>query len=500
MMGEREPVQEALFAYNVNLEKRVPADHLLRRIAAVLDLGFVREMVAGTYGSKGHVSEDPVVILKLMLLLFLDDVKSERELLRTVPVRLDYLWFLGLGLEDETPHHSVLSKARARWGEALFEQLFIRSVQQCVEAGLVEGSKLHVDSSLVDADAARSSVVKGSPQMIARLKAAYAVQSAKLQEQAASEDRTQDKDHDGGEGAGGGGGAKANDRLMSLSDPDAAVARKGRHDVSRLRYHHHRAVDDAQGVIVAVKTTPGDVNEATQLGELVRQAQDHLQGKVRTVVADRQYGTAANFVALAGQGIATHMADQSARQRQVRSEGIYGMERFIYDEGSNTFRCPAGAVLRAVGLASGESQVWQYRAPQQACAQCALRSQCTRSRSARTLLRHQQHELLQQARAQSHSRAAREDRRRRMYLMEGSFADGTQHHGFKRSRFRRLWRQRIQDWLIAALQNLRILLRPRRPSPVQSAFGVLCLLPKPKAAVAVFWRVWEALWLLPQLC
>jgi transposase len=491
MMGERKPVQDALFAYNVNLEKRVPADHQLRRIAAVLDLGFVREMVAGTYGNKGHVSEDPVVILKLMLLLFLDDVKSERELLRNVPVRLDYLWFLGLGLEDETPHHSVLSKARARWGEALFEQLFIRSVQQCVEAGLVEGSKLHVDSSLIDADAARGSVVKGSPQMMARLKAAYAAQSAKLQEQAVA----QDKDHEGG-----GKSAKVNERLMSLSDPDAAVARKGRQDVSRLRYHHHRAIDDAQGVIVAVKTTPGDVNEATQLGELVRQAQDHLQHKVRTVVADRQYGTAANFVELAKQGIATHMADQSARQRQVRAEGIYGMERFVYDEQNNTFRCPAGALLRAVGLASGESQVWQYRAPRESCAQCALRAQCTRSRSGRTLLRHQQHELLQQARAQSHSRAAREDRRRRMYLMEGSFADGTQHHGFKRSRYRRLWRQRIQDWLIATLQNLRILLRPRRPSPAQSAFGVLCLLPKPKAAVALFWRVWQLLWHDPRPC
>ena len=43
--------------------------------------------------------------------------------------------------------------------------------------------------------------------------------------------------------------------------------------------------------------------------------------------------------------------------------------------------------------------------------------------------------------------------------MEQSFADAANNHGFKRSRWRRLWRQQIQDYLIAAIQNIRILLR-----------------------------------------
>ena len=42
--------------------------------------------------------------------------------------------------------------------------------------------------------------------------------------------------------------------------------------------------------------------------------------------------------------------------------------------------------------------------------------------------------------------------------MEGSFADAANNHHFKRARWRRLWRQQIQDYLIAAIQNLRILL------------------------------------------
>jgi hypothetical protein len=79
--------------------------------------------------------------------------------------------------------------------------------------------------------------------------------------------------------------------------------------------------------------------------------------------------------------------------------------------------------------------------------------------------RYRGHELVMRARAQAHSREARRDYRRRRHLMEGSFAQSANAHGFKRARWRRLWRQRIQDWLIAACQNVKLLIRALRPSP-----------------------------------
>jgi hypothetical protein len=48
-------------------------------------------------------------------------------------------------------------------------------------------------------------------------------------------------------------------------------------------------------------------------------------------------------------------------------------------------------------------------------------------------------------------------------LAEVSFAEAANHHGFKRARWRRLWRVQIQDWLIAAIQNVKILLKHRPP-------------------------------------
>jgi transposase len=279
MMGEhkREP---QLFNYAVNLEKRVRANHPLRQVKARIDFSFVREEVAHCYGKKGNESVPPEVILKMMFLLFFDDIKSERELMEVIGERLDYLWFLDYGLEEKIPDHSVLSKARARWGKEVFESLFVRTVAQCVEAGLVDGSKLHVDASLIAADAAKESVIKGAPQLIAALKRAYGATESKLEQSSMGE-----KDHQ-----------PVNERMMSQSDPDAALVRRGSGD-SRPRYKHHRVIDDSKGVITATETTAGSIAENKKLMGLVAQHEKNTHCQTQIVVADHQYGTSENFVA-----------------------------------------------------------------------------------------------------------------------------------------------------------------------------------------------------------
>ena len=115
MMGEQKS-EPQLFNYAVNLEKRVRAAHPLRQVKAAIDFGFVREEVAHCYGNNGNESVAPEVILKMMFLLFFDDIKSERELMDVIGERLDYLWFLDYGLEEKIPDHSVLIAKRGRAG------------------------------------------------------------------------------------------------------------------------------------------------------------------------------------------------------------------------------------------------------------------------------------------------------------------------------------------------------------------------------------------------
>src|SRR5260370_5005774 len=98
--------------------------------------------------------------MKMMLLLFLDNVRSERELMRIIPERLDYMWFLGYGLDDRVPNHSVLSKARKRRGQEVFGALLSRVVAHCARAGLVEGTKIQAHSNLLEANAPLHSVTE----------------------------------------------------------------------------------------------------------------------------------------------------------------------------------------------------------------------------------------------------------------------------------------------------------------------------------------------------
>jgi transposase len=460
MMGTQDQ-QPALFSYRINLEQRLRLDHPLRRVNQVVDFSFVRQEVAPLYGHNGHESVDPAVILKLLFLLFFDNVASERELMRVIPERLDYLWFLGYELDAAIPNHSVLSKARARWGRAAFEKFFVRTVGQCVAAGLVDGSKIHVDGSLNDANASCDSVRQGSPELIAALKAAYAAAESKLEQTSTPASY-----------------AAVNDRLMSTTDADAAVVRRGSQP-PRPRYQNHRAIDDTHGVITAVETTPGSIAENHRLLPLIDQHEANTGQKVTTAVGDHKYGTTENFVACAQRDIRAHLGDVRSKQHHARSEGIFPDSAFAYDSATNTVHCPAGQTMKPRRL-HPTKRTWEYQLPQAVCAACPLRAQCTRAQVyGRTIHRHEHHELLERARVQAHSPAARRDRERRQHLAEVSFAEAANRHGFKRARWRRLWRVQIQDWLIAGIQNIKILLKYVL-KPAASTAATLRVLPAPR--------------------
>lgn len=440
MMGIRQD-QKDLFNYNIDLDKRIRKDNPLRKISEKIDFTFVRAEVAGQYGYNGNVSEDPAVILKMMFLLFFDDISSERELMRIIAERLDYMWFLGYGLNDEVPDHSVLSKARKRWGVEVFQRFFIQIVGQCVADGLVDGKKIHVDASFIHANASKDSVIKGSPEWIAVLKQAYQATESKLEDTTIPASRV-----------------RVNDTMVSRTDPDAGLVRMGGQE-SRPRYHHHRAVDNAHGVITAMETTSDSIAENNRLMGLVEQHEENIGEKVQTVVADSKYGTVENFVRCQEQGIKTHLGDVLAKQtNNPRRQGIFPDTAFRYDPQSNTCQCPAGQTLRPRRL-HPIRRTWEFVAAKGVCAVCRLRAQCTRAVYGRTIKRHEHQELLDQARAQAHSPEAYRDRLRRKHLAEGSFADAANNYHFKRSRWRRLWRQQIQDFLIGTIQNIKVLMK-----------------------------------------
>jgi hypothetical protein len=141
-----------------------------------------------------------------------------------------------------------------------------------------------------------------------------------------------------------------------------------------------------------------------------------------------------------------------------RGEGIYSEERFIYDPSTNTYRCPANQTMKPRRL-HPQRLTWEYVTAKGTCLVCKLRVFCTRSHTGRTIHRHREQELLERARKIANSKAAKRDLKRRQHLIERSFADAANCHGLKRARWRGLCKQAIQDLLIAAVQNLRKLIK-----------------------------------------
>jgi hypothetical protein len=68
MMGGLKREQGQLF-YQFNLEDAVPADHLVRRIVAALDLSWLRSEVAPHYSSMGRPSIDPELMIRMLMSL-----------------------------------------------------------------------------------------------------------------------------------------------------------------------------------------------------------------------------------------------------------------------------------------------------------------------------------------------------------------------------------------------------------------------------------------------
>ena len=158
MMGRQTADQRALF-YEFNLDERVPADHLLRRIDIFVRaaLANLHETLTAYYSHTGRPSIDPELLIRMLIVGYCYGVRSERRLCEEVALNLAYRWFCRLDLDDEVPDHSTFSKNRhGRFRESdLLRHVFERVVELCITTGLVKGEGFAVDASVIEADASR---------------------------------------------------------------------------------------------------------------------------------------------------------------------------------------------------------------------------------------------------------------------------------------------------------------------------------------------------------
>ena len=523
MMGRKGSVGK-LF-YQFSLEERVPEDHLLRRVVSAVDFSFARRLTARFYSHTGQPSIDPVVIFKMALVGYLYGITSERRLVQEIRLNLAYLWFIGYDLDETIPEHSVLSKARARFGPTVYLGFFTEIVRQCEQAGLVRGDKVYLDSTLVEANASIDSVgaralvsqlsdipahvaklwqdnphqasaqdcslalapvppAAGAP--VAQASPAEPLDLARPTQPALVSSPAAPTPDPGGEltpapslhvagpqdppntAVG-----SFNERMVSRVDPEADVVSRARL-VPDLYYKVHAGVDAGPArIVTAVEVTGGGITDDQLLKRLVLEHEGNVGRHLSDVGADTKYGTVENYRWLEGRGIraAIPLVDKSATKQGLP------MEAFTYDPTSDSFRCPHGQRLTRQGVltTSAGLPITIYQARPKHCASCPRKEECCGKSKARSISVADDGGVRERAAVYLATFPARRSIRRRKAWIETIFGDGKERRGLRRARCRGLDWMRVQAWMTAIAQNVRqlALRKTTRPEIGQGALQKL---------------------------
>ena len=452
-MMKRQPRFEAKFYYNLSLERLVPEDHLLRLIANAVDFSFIRPLCRPFYSHTGRPSVDPVVLFKMLLIGYLYGITSERRLARELSLNLGYRWFLGYDFDQPTPDHSVLSKARARFGPEVFEGFFRRSIDLCREAGLLEEGPVYVDSTLIQASAAVDSMVRRDDLVQPPLSIEEYVQRLYTENDPPSEDEEPPPPPDPSRRRRGQPSQfpRPNQTLLSKTDPEATLVNRpefGRH----LAYKAHVAVAGQRGQVItsAVVTTGAEADEHL-LAEVLWHHRRLSRLGVPEVVADAKYGTGPNYFYLDQAGIPAFIPTTRFGNQHT---GVWGREHFTWLPDEDAYLCAAGQKLRRYANLVSTQRV-QYRAPKGACVACPFRLQCAPSGIERALHRAWALDLVEAAQDRLAGPVGKRRMAERKTRIEGTFGLAKELHGLRRTRFRgRRWVQ-IQLWLTAAAMNIK---------------------------------------------
>ena len=427
MIGKQDRWQEDLFVA-CPLSELVPDDHVLKRVDKVLDLSWLREEVRELYSeTQGRPSIDPESAVRLMLAGFFQGVVHDRKLMREAQVNLAIRWFAGYKLHEKLPHHSSLTRIRQRWGAEHFKRIFHKTVQLCIDAGLVDGETVHMDATLIRADVSWASLTEHHAERVLEENVLEAEQA---------QDRVQKK--------------AGKPKKRSTTDPDATMTTSSNNYRMEPSFKQHTAVDDAAGVIVDVEVSTGEASEGEQLPEQLERVEAATGKKVATVTGDSAYAHSSNYAVLEERDTDAVIPPQPEPRKSRRIP----LRRFKYDAKHGLVRCPGGKMLHR---GSRGKNGWWYRAKAAHCRICPLLERCvSASASSRSVLIVDGYEALLRARRRRRwDEATQGIYTRHRWRVEGVHGEAKTRHGLRRAVRRGLSNVAIQVYLTAAVINLK---------------------------------------------
>ena len=297
--------------YHQSLDEMVPEDNFYRKVNENLSLGFLYKATRSYYGSCGQDSIDPVVFFKILMVGYLNNINSDRALMRFCSNCLDVRLFLGYDINESLPFHSTISRTRALFGEELFLELFRKVLGLCVGKGMVRGKRMAVDAAFIKANASMDSLVEkevlqDASAFVNELEENSEFKTTSTRKKLVEQHHTwKEKEYQGMPGNNksdrkdeDGNAIRpkflSNHTHFSPTDPDAKISVKpGK--ARQLNYSGQLSVDDAHHVILGACASSSGSKDSVIFPDIMNQTIENCKQTklpIDEVLADAGYNTA----------------------------------------------------------------------------------------------------------------------------------------------------------------------------------------------------------------
>ena len=292
---------------------RSPGHVFYDRLQAVLIAGgfdgFVETVCQPYYAPKmGAPSVPPGRYFRMHMVGYFEGIASERGIAWRCSDSMSLRDFLRLENREKVPDHSWLSKTRGRLSHDIHETVFGWVLKLVAEQGLVNGKRIGIDASTMEANAALRTIVRRDDGRTYREMLKQMARESGIETPSADDlvriDRTRK------------GKKLSNEEWISRTDPEAKIA-KLKDGRTHLAYKPEHAVDLDTGVIVAAVLYPADNGDTRTIESTLATTQNNLAqinaaptpDKPSELVADKGYHSRAVLKDLNGGAWKTRIAE-----------------------------------------------------------------------------------------------------------------------------------------------------------------------------------------------
>jgi len=497
MLGRKK--REKKLYYNVNIERKVPKNHILRKIEKLIDWDYIWQLAKeeNRYSSIGQPSIDPTVHVKMLLIGYLYNIPSHRRIVEDCSLNIAYLWFLGYDIDEEIPDHSSISQARRRghFTESFKNKVFIYILGLCANAGLISGEAV-IDSTHIKAKASKdsTSTIVINPDFDGYFN--QLDESLRIED---IEQPSEDKEIPSLEAGDSNTKSKKKEKIKTVKIVDESLrSRELKYECEKVNnetsrndpecgildrpgkpkgphYLEHIVADANSGVILGLRTTPGNTNDSAECLDTVDVTQQNLIEANATMInkmgGDRGYDTVKVHIGLKIREIQGYIAE---RKHKSTARGL-SRERFIYDPNRDLFICPNNKELIYKRTAKKREGVYQrvYNSFAKDCKHCKLKDKCLGNIKGKrkVLYRYVGIEAKEQAHEQNkvNRKEYRKMQRKRKTVIEGINGEAKEQHGLDKAKMQGIEKVHEQAIFTAITINIKRILKAKNSKPMQTA-------------------------------